>query len=347
MRRLAGFLFILSLLPLAAQHPADSVRAKYIKKYPDKFFLWPVIKRRVLSFQIEHPGTPGAASLEFLPNTSVSVGIGVYVFDVSVELSAAVPVNEGNRMRYGISDTRDLSTTIMGSNWSLDAVTQRYSAFYLSNPAVAPPANRPFPLRPDIDLSNTGVNGIYVFNKHKFSLWSAYNHSERQIQARGSVLLAGTINNVSLTADSLVLSPESLSRLRTTNNFEDIRYATFGLAPGYSYTFIWKRLFFNLSASVGPAHHWVYYKGSDGLNHYDISINSYADSRVAFGYNSDRWFGGISFVSQLRSVKFEEILIGTQSMAFRMVAGYRLDEKGLLKKTWRDFFPEHWRKYLH
>jgi hypothetical protein len=323
----------------------DSLRGKYIRRYPDYFFLWPVLKHRSMSFDVSSERAT-RENLNFRPNNSFSVGLGAYLFDVSAEVSLSIPLDEKSTERFGRSDARDLSASIMGRYWAVDAFVQRYESFYLSNPGVTVPANKAFPLRPDIRLTNFGVTGIYVLNKNRFSLWSAYNFSERQLQSKGSALMAWTINNVRLSADSLILAPGYLRRLNTSTNFRDVRYATFSVAPGYSYNVIWKRLFFNVSLAVGPAHHWVYYVGSDGQPHYDISINSFVDARIAAGYNSDRWFGGVTFVSQSRAVKFEEITLQTQSQSLRVVVGYRILERGLLKKTWKEFFPAGWKRYL-
>jgi hypothetical protein len=336
---------LLISLQLEAQHSTDSLRGKYIKKYPDHFFIWPVIKRRSLSFDISSEQQPGD-NLSFRPNNAYSIGIGAYLFDVSAEVSLSVPIDEKSSSRFGTSEARDLSASLLGSNWGIDAFVQRYERFYLQNPLPAIPANQPYPLRPDIRMTNFGVSGINIFNRHRFSLWSAYNFSERQLKSRGSALIAWTISKVNLSADSVVLSPRYLTRLNTTTNFSTVRYATLGVAPGYSYSIIWRRMFVNASLAVGPAHHWVYYVSSDGVVHYDIAINTFVDGRVALGYNSDRWFGGITFVSRARAVKFEEITLDTQSQSFRMVVGYRIPERGLLKKTWKEFFPENWRRYL-
>jgi len=323
----------------------DSLRNVYIKKYPDKFFVWPVLKHRSLSFDVSSSNQPND-NLSFIPNNTYSIGVGAYLFDVSAEVSFSIPLDEKSRSRYGASEARDLSTSLIGTNWSVDAFVQRYENFYLSNPGRTVPANQSYPLRPDVLLMNFGVSGIYVLNRNKFSLWSAYNFSERQLKSRGSVLLAWTINSVHLTADSVILSRPNLKRLKTVTNFSDVRNSTFGLAPGYSYNVVWKKLFFNISVAVGPAHHWVYYVGGDGVGHYDIAINTFVDARVALGYSSDRWFGGVTFVSQSRAVKFQEITLETQSQAFRMLVGYRIEEKGFLKKSWKDFVPKAIRRFL-
>jgi hypothetical protein len=323
----------------------DSIRELSIKKYPSHFFIWPVLKQRSMSFTVSNDKKTDD-ELDFKPNNTFSFGVGAYLFDISAEVSLSIPLDEKSRGRYGTSEARDLSTSFLGDNWAIDVFAQRYERFYLSNPLKAVPANKSFPLRPDIKLTNVGGSGIYIFNKDKFSLWSAYNFSERQLKSHGSVLLAWTVNSVNLSADSVVLSPEYLTRLKTTTNFSDVRYATFGLAPGYSYNLIWRKLYFNVSFAVGPAHHWVYYVGADGVGHYDIAINSFIDARLAMGYSSDRWFGGITFVNQARSVKFEDVTLETQSHSLRIVVGYRIEEKGYLKKSWRDFFPERWRGYF-
>lgn len=330
---------------LAAQSQPDTLRGKYVKRYPDRFFIWPVLKRRTLSFDVTSAQKPNEA-LSFRPNNTYSFGVGAYLFDISAEVSLSIPLDEKSRSRYGSSEARDLSASLFGSNWSADAFVQRYESFYLSNPSAAVAPNRSYPLRPDISLTNFGGTGIYVFNRNKFSLWSAYNFSERQLQSRGSALIAWTINNVHLSADSVVLSTPYLLRLNTQTNFSNVRYATLSVAPGYSYSLVWKKIFLNVSLAVGPAHHWVYYVGSNGVAHYDIAINSFVDGRVALGYNSDRWFGGFTFVSQARAVKFEEITLDTQSQAFRMVVGYRMVEKGFLKKSWKDFVPKPVRRYF-
>ena len=328
-----------------AQTARDSVRGKYIRRYPDKFFIWPVLKYRALAFNVDS-NKPNGDALSFKPNNSYSIGVGAYLFDIAAEVSLSIPLDEKSTGRYGKSEVRDLSTSLLGSNWGVDAFVQRYESFYLANPAKTPAANQPFPLRSDIRLTNFGGSGIYIFNKNKFSLWSAYNFSERQLKSKGSVLLAWTINNVHLSADSVILSPAYLTRLNTNTNFRDIRYATLSVAPGYSYNLVWQKIFLNASLAVGPAHHWVYYVGADNVPHYDIAINSFVDFRFAIGYGSDRWFGGFTFLNQARAVKFEEITLDTQTQAFRLVVGYRVTEKGLLKKSWKEFFPQSWKKYL-
>jgi hypothetical protein len=346
LRRLILLLCCIAGLRAEAQPKVDSIHAKYIKSYRDHFFFWPVIKRRQLAFEIENPTAPNLGDLRFLPNNSFSAGMGFYLFDVAVELSAAIPIDEHNQSRYGESESRDLSTAVSGTNWSIDGAYRKFSGFYLSNPAVLPSATEKYPIRPDVELSDLGVYGIYAFNKNKFSLWSSYSHTERQLKSAGSVLLVGALSSTHLMADSIIVSGDYLKQIQIVTSFADFRTTTLALGTGYSYSLIYQKFFFNLSVSLGPAHHWIHYKGADGASHYDIAINSYTDTRVALGFNADRFFGGLSFVNQNMATKVEELRINTQTRAFRIVVGYRIKEKGFMARTWRDFFPASWQKYL-
>jgi hypothetical protein len=346
LRRLLLLLCLFPFFAAEGQPKVDSIHNQYVKSYRDHFFFWPVIKRRRLAFELENPTAPNLGNLRFLPNNSFSAGVGAQLFDVSFELSAAIPVDEYDQERYGTSESRDLSAAVSGTNWSIDGVIREYNGFYLANPEVLPTPAEPYPVRPDITLSDLGIYGIYAFNKNKFSLWSSYSHSEAQLKSAGSVVLVGAITSTHLFADSIIVSPEALQKIGVVTTFADFQTNTLAIGTGYSYSFIYSKLFFNFSFSLGPAHHWIQYKGRDNVTHYDIAINSYTDARVAAGFNGDRFFGGISFMSQTMGTKVEEIRINTQTMAFRMLVGYRIKESGFMAKTWRDFFPEHWQKYL-
>lgn len=336
------FLLIILLaagLPELTAQPADSIANKNIKRYPDHFFIWPLIKQRSLSFDVGKRNVRDDL-LSFKPNNTVSMGLGLYVFEVGVEFALAVPLNEKSRSRFGASDVRDLQGHLLGRSWSLDVFTQRYSSFYLANPVRVIKANEAFPVRPDVELRNTGVNGIYAFNKSKFSLRSAYNFAERQLHSAGSPVLAGTFNSVRLQSDSALLSNSLQSRLGVDDTFARLRYATISLAPGYSYSLIYRHLFMNVTLSVGPAHHWIYFVDKNGRANYDIAINTFADSRLAIGYNSDHWFGGVSFINQSRRVRFDDFEFTTNTSSFKLLVGYRILEKGILRKRAWDFLPK-------
>lgn len=314
----------------------DSTKNQFIKSYPDHFFIWPVIKQRSLSFDLKERSGKGP-SLIYKPNTSAQLGLGVYLFEIGFELAFSVPLTDKSITQFGRSHARDLQANILGKRWGMDVFHQNYSGFYRSNEQNT--STKIYPQRPDIEVRNLGLNGIYVFNHQKFSLRSAYNFSERQLRSHGSWTMTGTINTFQLNADSSVMTKsfERLTSLRSS--FSTLRYTTFSLAPGYSHTVIYKHLFLNVSLSVGPAHHWINYRSGDDKVHDDITVNSFADVRASLGYNSNHVFGGITFVNQSRNIRFEQILFTNASNTFRIVLGYRFEERGILKKRAKDYLP--------
>jgi hypothetical protein len=323
---------------LFAQATKDSIRSTYVQRFPDKFFIWPVIKQRSLSFDISKRSDRSTV-LNYRPNNSFGVGLGFYLFEVAFEVTTSVPVDEKSRDTYGNSEVSDLQINFLGKNFGGDVFRQRYVGFYVADPNELVTTDEEFRKRSDIEMSNTGVNGIYIFNYEKFSLRSAYNYSERQLKNGGSFVVTGTLNTLRLRADSTILGSRYREFFPSGSSFDQMRYTTFGLAPGYALSLVYRSFFLTTSLAVGPAHHWITYKPADERERFDISINTYADIRAALGYNGQRFFAGMTYVTQSRDIRFDEIRFTSNSSVFRILAGYRFREVGILKKRAVDLVP--------
>jgi Domain of unknown function (DUF4421) len=315
------------------QHSPDSIRSKYIQKFPDQFFIWPLFKKRSLSFDIRNGDNE---KIKYKPNSPFSLGVGVYLFEVTAEISFALPINEKNQSAYGSTDAREFHANFIGHNWGVDIFRQKYSGFYFNDPSD--PSSGNVIKRPDIDLTNTGINGIYAFNKKKFSLRSAYNYSERQIKSGGSIILTGNLNSFRLSADSVILT-KKYNQLNNDSDLLLMRYTTISVAGGYTYTLVYGSFFLNGALSVGPAHNWILYSQPGGEENYDIAVNTYSDIRVSIGYNSDRIFGGMSLVTQSRYIRFDDIRFANTNTFVKLMIGYRFNEVGILKKRAKDYIP--------
>ena len=151
-------------------------------------------------------------------------------------------------------------------------------------------------------------------------------------------MLSGTLNTFSLRADSAVYGARYEPVFGAKADFSKLDYTTISVAPGYAHTLVLKNFFVNGSLSIGPANHWVYYQSATASKH-DMTLNSFVDLRLAVGYNSDRFFGGVSFVAQARNIKFEQVQFTNTNTTFKMVVGYRFKEFGILKKRAFDFLP--------
>jgi hypothetical protein len=334
-----GFLLSVMLLLFTSGGSAqknDSLRTQYVERFPDYFFVWPVVKQRSTSIDVRQNGN--GKTLTFKPNNSYGAGFGVYLFEVGAEITFSVPVKEEKNEIYGKSDALDLQLNLLGKNWGADIFYSNYGGFYTTDSDKPVPPNTPYPQRPDLSTINFGLNGIYAFNKNKFSLRSAYNFAERQKKSAGSFLLAGSISSYHLKADSALYGKYYEPVFGKDADVSDFRSFTISAAPGYTYTLVAKNVFLNAALSIGPAYRNIEYMAG-GTSHSSAGVNGYVDFRAGLGYNGKRFFGGLNFVSQARSVNFESAQITVTSSTFRLLVGYRFLEFGILKARALDLLP--------
>lgn len=313
------------------QTSGDSLRATYIKPFPDHFFIWPVIKQRKLAFEMQRISDRDR-SVSFESNKPYSFGVGMYVFELAFELAFAVPLDEQSKYIYGESTARDIQLNVLGKKWGGDVFYQKYNGFYVSDGAVKIPQGVPFPQRPDITTRNYGVSVNYTFNYNKFSFRSAYNYVERQLRSSGSFLLFSSLSSFRATADSALLGDSYQSEFGVDAKIKEARVTSLSLAPGYTYSLIYKGFFLNGALAIGPSHNWLLYTPEDSKPKHDIKFNAYVSARIGLGYNGDHIFGGVSFMSQARTAKFESAQLNSANNLFKILIGYRFREFGILKK---------------
>jgi len=316
--------------------PADSIRTRYVESFREYFFIWPLIKQRTTAFEVRRSDNQGQV-LTFRPNNAYTAGLGFYLFELGFEVTFAVPVDQKKTSLYGTSNALDIQVNMLSKHWGADVFYQRYGGFYLIDPTVTIPASQPLPQRPDLVTENVGLNGIYFFNKKKFSFRSAYNFAERQRKSAGSFLLAGTLNSYELRTDSSLYGSKYEPVYGKASDVTRYRTTSFSISPGYSYTVVVKKFFLNASLSVGPALHFISYEAPGKAG--DLQkVNAFSDIRIGMGYNGKRFFSGVTFVSQSRYAKFNEVQFTAISSTVRILAGYRFREVGMLKWRALDIF---------
>lgn len=335
-----SILFILLLCSFYSEGltQEDSVRSKYVKDFPDYFFLGPVLKKRNMSFDISSIQDP-TKSLTFKPNTSYSLGFSLNIFEIGLEASLSVPINVKNQERYGTSTASDFRINTISKRWMLEAYHQKYSGFYFSNPNLVLPANQPYPHRDDLQTRNFGLAFSYIFNADKFSMRSAYTFTERQRSSRGSFLFSYIISSFDLEGDSALIKQSERATFGAGSSAYSMKFTSLGIGPGYSYNLVYQNFFLNLTLILGPAHYWIRYAEKDGPIRYDIRISTFESARIGVGYNGDRFFGGISYLSQTRNLRFEQVNFSNEITTFRLMIGYRFKEMGILKKRVLDYAP--------
>jgi hypothetical protein len=308
----------------------DSIRSTYIKGFPDDFFIWPVVTQRSLDFEIKDRPDKDK-SLSYRSNKPTALGFGVYLFEIGVELSFAIPVAEKEKQIYGESEASDLQLNIFTKKWGLESYYRKYQGFYLADPDVPVPPGTPFPQRLDVTTRNIGVIGNYVFNNRKFSFRSSYNYSERQLRSSGSFLLFGSINGFRVRGDSAIIGEAYRGDFGNNVAIQEIKSTSLGIAPGYAYSFIRKGFFINATLGIGPAHNWLAQTNEDGETKHDIEFTAFFAARAALGYNGDRFFTGFSFISQAQSARFETVQLTNKTASYKLVVGFRFKEFGFLR----------------
>lgn len=150
--------------------------------------------------------------------------------------------------------------------------------------------------------------------------------------------MTGTLNTFSLRADSAIYGKPYESVFGASTDFKKLDFTTFSIAPGYAHTFTYMGLFLNGSLSIGPSNDWVYYQSATATKR-QTSLNTFIDFRVSLGYNGNRFFTGVSYITQSRNIKIEQMQVTSANSIFKFVVGYRFKEFGILKKKVSDLFP--------
>lgn len=327
MRFISGLLLIFSFSAFGQQ----GEREKHIKSYPDHFFVWPVLKQRKLDFEMKSL-EGGKQTLQFNTNKPYSLGVGMYLFELGFEIAFAVPLDEQSKRIFGESKSRDVQLNVLGKKWGADLFYQRYSGFYLDDPDNAVPAGTPYLQRPDIDTRNAGLTVHRIFNSNRFSFRSAYNFAERQLTSAGSLILFATFDNLTTRGDSAIVGNKFAAGFGESAMINHIRSSNLGVAPGYSYSLIFKGFFINGTLAVGPAHNWMKYEMEDGTEESKLRFSALVAARISLGYNGDKFFGGLTFMNQGRNSKFGNVQFSNTQSAFKILFGFRFRETGILKK---------------
>ena len=312
-------------------------RDNYVQRFPEYFFVWPVLKQRSTSFVLQSR-KDNHQKLTYRPNASYYAGAGTYIFGVGFQFVVAIPQSSANIDRFGKSTAVDLQANILGTNFGLDLFTQNYKGYYLDDPNKPIPPGAPNPQRQDVITSNTGVTGAYFFNKRRFSIKSTYNYYERQRRSAGSFLLSGNFNTFSLTADSSIYSASYEALFGHDANFAKVDYTTIAVAPGYAYNFILRGWFLGAALSLGPGVNWIDYQTGTGLSKSAVQLNVFTDLRLSFGFNGERIFSGITYNQQSRNINYEGLRFTSSNNTIKFTIGYRFKAVGILKKTFADFF---------
>ena len=144
-----------------------------------------------------------------------------------------------------------------------------------------------------------------VFNSSKFSYAAPFVQNEIQEKSAGSFLLGGKMFYSNLFSDSSIvpfIARDSIYGV--ISEVERSRAFQIGPTVGYAHSLVIKKRFFviaslNLSFMTGP----VRFVNFDGIEQKQWQVNPTAGIRMGIGYNSPKWFLGITFLQEGTTIK--------------------------------------------
>lgn len=264
-------------------------------------------------------GAPAVHGIAYLPNFAPRLGARVLYKDVGAMLTFALPIPEAERHRRGGSSQ---SGIVLNSYWrrvAVDVYYREFRGFYVSSPFTELSFNKPerYPQLPDARVKTYGTNFYFVANPERYSLKSAFDHSEIQLKSGGSYLYNPFYNHLEISIGNEFLPGIGNDSLEALPNLASGRMDTFGVAFGYGYTFIHSRFFATAQGAIGPAAQYQRIRRSDGNNTEVLSFAAKLNINGSLGWNGDEYTGGVKFLldtlwAEVSDMQVYSSLVGAQ-----------------------------------
>lgn len=279
----------------SSSNKAPITRSSYITDLTNHINITPFIHNAANGFVLH-----GKKNLRYDPNESIGIGLRLSHKWLILAIGYG-PKNIQERKR-GSTDYLNITLNSYGKRLGLDAYYLAYKGYYISNPAgipnLAEAYGKTLPLLPGLSTLNIGCNVFYIFNHQKYSYRAPFVQNEQQKHSAGSFILTASYSYYKLSSDTGIVPSPAYSEIPPESRISQGTFNSISIMPGYSFTLIgFKRLFFTLSPSIGlmaQQQSYLIEKSSTQRNVLDIVPR--AMSRLAIGYNGNRFYTGISSV---------------------------------------------------
>jgi len=290
-----------------------------IPKYPWNFRLHGVYKPLSLILRTSSDSLP---SPNYNPRSKMGIGIGTYYRSIGVWTGIRIDALRKKEQRVQL----DLQLNQYGNRFTNDVFFQYYKGLYLENPegfSRFSPLINSTNFRSDMSVFHYGVSSNYYLNWKKFSMRAAFVQSEFQKKSAGSLIFGGGFSNFNFSADSSIIPN---SELFVAQSIRSGNFFTLASNIGYSHIFVWKKHFFaNMSILAGPGISSWNYLIDDASGEKGIRPSLRMGGRFSFGYNSERYFGGLSSVIDQYTLYFNDNNMRYTYGNIRLFIGYRPD----------------------
>lgn len=272
----------------------------YIVDYSDQLSvkLYGILK----SNKIAHVSQDTDKKIEYKPNENLNIGFGLGYKWLGLDLAFNLSGVNSDDDQFGKTKRFDIQSNIYTRKFAIDLNWQSYCGYYASNPgtymANFDPDRMPYPLRPDIKTVNYGISAMYIFKHDKFSFRSAFTYNERQVKSAGSFMAGPYLSYYRMDADSSLIPVAAEEYFDTSVDFRGNEYIGYGFSGGYGYNLVvGKRVFFSATLAIGLGPEIKKTPSTHGQKaSTEAQLTGRLSVRTALGYNSERFFSGISAV---------------------------------------------------
>jgi hypothetical protein len=242
-------------------------------------------------------------SLLYRPNNNTLLGVGVNHGFLGVNIGINSPLINEDDEKYGKTKYYDFTMRFFSRKFNVTVYLQDYRGYYLKNTKDMLPGWDPdsgYYIRSDIKTFTIGLDVSYIFNFKKFSYRAAILQNEWQKKSAGSFLVGGTVFYNATTGDSSIV-PSNVYYGLFYDNLKFNRSTNFSMGPtfGYAYTFVIKKHFFilgSLNGSLNTAFTQLILVDNEDDVKSGTVIGLRSEILLSTGYNSERWYFGLSFV---------------------------------------------------
>lgn len=272
-------------------------------------------------------------NLLYSPNTTLNLGVGATYKGFSLNLAYGfgfLNPDEGQ----GETTYLDLQSHVYKRKTVIDMYGQFYNGLYLENTPVALPGfEDPFYLRPDMRIRLFGFSYMHLFKGDRFSFSASFIQDEIQKKSAGSFLLGGEVALVYMDSDSTIIpNVENDTAFASVRGLNQVSFLDYGPKVGYTHTFvIFERFFITgalfLRLAIGPGR----YRYDDGRLVEAWVVNPSASARFALGYNTEKFYLGISTVNSTFSNALDEgantLQFGVGNVRINFAKRFSIDRK--------------------
>jgi hypothetical protein len=272
--------------------------------------------------------------LNFATNNPFGFGMSVDYKWVTFEYTKTFGGLELRTAKKGESDAFSFSFGLTGRRLRMDFFVRSTTGFYLKNIEDYDPDwfnhNTRYPHFDSLSNVTLALSVYYTFNHKKYSNTAALWQIDQQKKSAGSFVLGFLTNLEGISTTQPLMLNDTLLTNNVYPNFKEGASIKVGLSGGYMHTFVILKRFYIHGAIIQG---FLYSRGvTDFYNQQETRIyNSMGISlysRLTAGYNGNRFYGGIFFVSD----GFIDDALGdayavTSYNYFRIYMGYRFPIK--------------------